>query len=264
MMKLLKYELLRRKQLLIGAAISIAFVEGLALLGIYNSGGMEMFKANGFNGWHMLAIIMTVLLAVGVFVLAFLDAIVKLYSDFKQKHGLMLFMTPQSGYRVIWAKTIFAVAEILIAGLAVAGCLALSAAALDQCYDGVVGKLLASFGMYRGLALGSIALGALQLIAQLSIAMLAVTVSRVLTRSSSWIIALLMYFALVMVVNMANGVLLVAFGVIGDVMSATNDTTLLQNGIMSKYFIIGALTYIAWFFGCTTVSGRLINRGIDL
>ena len=39
MMKLMKYELLRRKQLLIGAALSIVFLEGVALLGLFLGGG---------------------------------------------------------------------------------------------------------------------------------------------------------------------------------------------------------------------------------
>lgn len=102
--------------------------------------------------------------------------------------------------------------------------------------------------------------------AQLSIAFLAVTVSRAIMRSGSynWLIALVMYFALAMIVNMADGILLLAFGVIGDIMSITNDTMLFNSGLFVKYFIIGAVTYSAWFVGCTLLSGCLVNRGIDL
>lgn len=128
MIKLMKYELARRKNLLIGAAISALFVEGSVLLGIYLGSGRALQE--GLDGWNILAIMMTVLLVVGGCVLTFLDAVVKLYSDYKQKHGYMIFMTPQSGYRVIWAKTIFAVLE-MIASLA--GVLLPAASALGFC-----------------------------------------------------------------------------------------------------------------------------------
>lgn len=258
MSKLLKYELLRRKQLLIGMALSMLFAEGIALIGVYNGGA-----GNG-NGWYGLAILMSSLLVIGGMVLAFLDAVTKLYSDFKQKHGYMIFMTPQSGYRVIWAKTIFGVLEIIAAGLVMAACVTVTCTIADNLSGGVISGLLARIPMSPGFLIGSVGLGLLQLMAQFSMAMLAVTVSRALTRSSSWLIALLMYFALAMIVNMVNGALLVAFGVVGDIMSISNNEAFIDTALFTKYFIIGAVTYSAWFVGCTTLSGRLINRGIDL
>jgi hypothetical protein len=264
MIKLIKYELLRRKQLLIGAAISALFVEGIALLGIYMGSGRALQES--LDGWNILAIMMTVLLVVGGCVLTFLDAVAKLYSDFKQKHGYMIFMTPQNGYRVIWAKTVFAVLEMIAAGIVIGGCLALSGTLADNLYNGAISSFFYSIKFGWGFIAGSVGLGVLQLMAQLSIAFLAVTVSRAIMRSGSynWLIALVMYFALAMIVNMADGILLLAFGVIGDIMSITNDTVLFNSGLFVKYFIIGAITYSAWFAGCTLLSGRLVNRGIDL
>jgi hypothetical protein len=255
MMKLMKYELLRRKQLLIGAALSILFAEGLALFGIYRGGG-----------WDVLAIVMTVLLVVGGLVLTFLDAVAKTYSDFKQKHGYMIFMTPQSGHSVIWAKTVFAILEMVAAGLLIAGCLVLSGLAADHVYNGVISKIFASLEFGTGFLIGCGGLVLLELIAQLSIALLAITVSRSMMQSNSysWLIALIMYFALALIVNIVNGVLLLVFGVIGDFMSIANDAVVINSGLFTKYFIIGAVTYTAWFAGCTVLSGCLINRGIDM
>lgn len=260
MMKLLKYELLRRKQLLIGAAISVVFLEGLALLGLYNGG-----ISNG-GGWSVLAVMMTVLLVVGGMVMAFLDGVIKVYSDFKQKHGYMVFMTPQSGYRVMWAKTIFAVLEVLAASLVIGGCLVLSGVAADHITGGEVSKIISAIPLSTGVIIGTAGLGVLQVMAQLSIAILAVTVSRAMTRSSgyNWLIALVMYFALAMIVNIVDGLLLTAFGVVGDVMRMTKDEAFLSSGLLAKYFIIGIVTYAAWFTGCTMLSGRLVKRGIDL
>jgi hypothetical protein len=47
-------------------------------------------------------------------------------------------------------------------------------------------------------------------------------------------------------------------------MNITSDEVLLNSGLIAKYFIIGAVTYAAWFVGCTSFSGRLVNRGIDM
>lgn len=269
MMKLMKYELLRRKQMFIGAALTILFVEGVTLLGIYLGGGWIGTGADGWNGWNVLAVVMTALLVVGVFVLTFLDAVTRLYSDYKQKHGYMLFMTPQSGYRIIWAKTIFAVLEVIAAGIVVAGCLALSCMALEQVY-GAVTKFFADppadINIIVSVGTSGIIAALLQIMAQLSIAILAVTVSRAMTRSNNynWLIALVMYFALALIVNFADGALLVAFGVIQDIKLVDHGAPFFENGMYAKYIIIGAATYLVWFTGCTLLSGRLLKRGIDL
>lgn len=267
MMKLMKYELLRRKQLLIGAALSMLFVEGVVLLGIYM--GRRIYDGEGYTTWesgNVIAIVLTVLLIVGGFVLAFLDGVTKLYSDFKHKHGYMIFMTPQNGYRVIWAKTVFAVLEMLAAVLAIAGCVTATGIMADHFNGGVISGFLVPLSTNMGILIGSAGLWLLQVMVYLSIAILAVTVSRAMTRSGSynWLIALVMYFALAFIVNMADSLLLLAFGVIGDVTRITNDTAVLQSGVLVKYFVIGAVTYSAWFTGCTLLSGRLVNRGIDL
>ncbi len=255
MTKLIKYELLRRKPMLIGALLSMVFIEGVTLFGVYMDGG-----------WNALAIMMTALLVVGGLVLAFLDGITRLYSDLKQKQGYMLLMTPQNGYRIIWAKTIFSVLEIIAAGLLITGCLALTGVAFNHTHGQMVSAFLAQLPFDWGLIYGSGALGLLQLMAQFSIAILAVTVSRTFMQSRryNWLIALLMYFVLAMVVNFVDGALLLAFGVVGDVMQVTNDAMLLNSGLLAKYFAIGAATYSIWFVVCTFISGRLINRGIDL
>lgn len=255
MTKLIKYELLRRKPMLIGALLSMVFIEGVTLFGVYMDGG-----------WNALAIIMTALLVVGGLVLASLDGITRLYSDLKQKQGYMLLMTPQNGYRMIWAKTIFSVLEIISVGLLITGCLALTGAALNHTHGDMTRAFLVQLPFDWGLIYGAGVLGLLQLMAQFSIAILAVTVSRTFMQSRryNWLIALLMYFVLAMVVNIVDGGLLVAFGLVGDTMQITNDAALLGSGFLAKYFAIGAVTYSVWFVACTFISGRLINRGIDL
>ena len=191
---------------------------------------------------------------------------IKLYSDFKHKHGYMIFMTPQNGYRIIWAKMLYAILQMLAMGIVIAGCMALTAAVADSLHDGIIRTFFAALRIGTGTILGMGGLGLLQILAQLSIAVLAVTVSRSMMQSSSynWLIALLMYFALALVVNLVDGALLLAFGITGDVMQLSSDAVVFGSQLMTKYYLIGAVTYSAWFVGCTTLSGRLVNRGIDL
>ncbi|HOF99941.1 MAG: hypothetical protein BWY35_02181 [Firmicutes bacterium ADurb.Bin248] len=260
MMKLLKYELQRRRTLLPGAAIGMLFIEGAALYGIYRGGN-----------WNTLAIAMTMLLAVGGLLLPMLDAVTKLYADYKQKQGYLLFLTPQGGYRILLAKTVFGALEIAASMLLICGCLALSAALLDRFQYGAATALLSSVGAQMGDALTTgmlftfVGLAALQMIAQMCVALLAVTVSRAMVQSNryNWLISLAMYFALAVGINMVNGVLLVAFGFVGDVMRLIRDESHALR-MLGKYFAISAGTYAVWAAACTAVSGRLAGRSIDL
>lgn len=269
MIKLMKYELKRRKQMFIGAAIAMLFLEGVAIFSIYSSADIARIGTSGMYSWITLAVVMTALLVIGGYVLAFLDAVTRLYSDYKQKQGYMILMTPQSGYRIIWAKTIFALLEILAAGIITAICLALSCLVIENVYGGVTKFFTApptDIGVLIRFVTGGGILLLFQTMAQLSIAILAVTVARAVTQGKSynWLIALAMYFALAVLVNLVNGALLIAFGAAGDIMRVNTGTSLIYSGLFAKYCIIGAVTFSAWFAGCTLLSGRLINRGVDI
>ena len=253
MMKLMKYELMRRKTLLIGTAISLLFAEGVVIYSLYRGGN-----------WNILAIVLTVLIGGVGLLLPFFDTVTRMFSDFKQKHGYMLFLTPQNGYKIVWSKTTYGISDTLAAAVLIAGCFLLSGSIADHLNNGVLSDFLASIKLSTGILIATGGLGLLQLLAQLSIAVLAVVISRVLVKGTSynWLIALAMYFALAIAVNMVDSTLLLAFGVIGDVTQIASAANV--GSILAKYYTIGGVTYTLWFFACTFVSGRLVNRGVDL
>jgi hypothetical protein len=261
MMKLMKYELLRRKQLLIGALLAILVLEGITVYAIYRGGN-----------WNVLATILTFLLVIGTMLLPILNTVTKLYADYKQKQGYMLFLTPQSGYKILWSKTLYGAIEILAAIALVAGCLFLSGYAANQFQDNSISNMLMSMQNEMGnLSLNSfgfiyVLLILLQLLAQLSIAMLAVTVSRSIMPATNygWLIALLMYFAFVIGVNLVDSVLLLAFGLAGDIMNIVKSGIENVGSMIAKYLTIGVVTYVAWFVGCTALAGRLASKNVDL
>ncbi len=262
MIKLMKYEFLRRKPLLLGALLSIIILEGITIFTI--------FQIPLFNG---LTVMLTLLLVIGALLLPLLNTVTKLYSDLKHKQGYMLFLTPQSGNKIILAKTLYGAVETLVSAALVAGCLTLSAHFANQAYPyDAVTEILNSIQHELGMtSLDSVfAVYALlimfQLIAQMSIAVLAVTFSRVILRATNygWLVALLMYFVFSLGVNIVNGILLLAFGLAGDIISLIPADATQLGGIFSKYFLIGAFTYGAWFVGCTALSGRLASKNVDL
>jgi hypothetical protein len=163
------------------------------------------------------------------------------------------------------------VIEIVASIALLFGCLALSAAAHNGWQNGMVNAMFADIRQQIGDVFvgGGLAvftgLVALEMFAQMAIAMLAVTVSRVMVRGNgfNWLIALGMYFALAIAVNVVDGLVMVAFGLLGDTLRIVNDVSEV-GGILVKYFAIGAGVYAVWFVACTVVSGRLANRHVDL
>ncbi len=261
MIKLMKYEFLRRRPLLLGALLTLFVFEGIIIFSIFQGGG-----------WNGLAVVLTFLIAIGALLLPLLNTVTKLYADLKHKQGYMLFLTPQSGNRIILSKTLYGAIETLVAVALVTGCLVLSGHTVEQLYPGTVTGILSSMQHELGIvSINSLTtvyvlLIALQLIAQMSIAVLAVTFSRVIMRAANygWLVALLMYFVFAVGVNVVNGILLLAFGLAGDIISLISASSSQIGGILGKYFLIGAFTYAAWFVGCTALSGRLASKNVDL
>lgn len=262
MTKLMKYEFLRRKPLLLGALVSVAAVQGGIVYAVYRGGS-----------WNTLAVILTVLLSVALLLLPLLNAVTKLYADLKHRTGYMLFLTPASGGRILFAKMSYAAAETLAATALLCGCLVISGLALDQFQNGAAAAMLAPLQQQLGaLPLGGVAaayvlLIMLQMLAQLSIAMLAVIVSRCMLPATSygWLITLLMYFAFALGINVVNSLLLLAFGFVGDVLSLVSQSSVANvSAFAVKYLILAAALYAAWIAGCTAFSGRLAGRRVDL
>jgi hypothetical protein len=262
MMKLMKYELIRRRSLLIGTALAMILAEAVILYGIYKGG----------SGLNTMSAVLTVLLTAGAFLLPFLDTIAQFYSDFKHKHGFMLFMTPNSGYSIVWSKVIFAALELLASVALLVGCLFLSYAAVNYFYEGALSGIFEGIWKDLGttipvtrMVLGFLGMYGLQLLAYLSIAVLALTVTRIMMPRNSyhWLVALLIYFALSLAVGFVNSGVLMIFGLIGDIRQIS-ENAVQAGSVLGKYFAIGAVTYFLWFIGCNTLSGRLVDKNLDL
>ncbi|MDN5351896.1 MAG: hypothetical protein PWQ12_815 [Clostridiales bacterium] len=112
MLKLLKFEFNRKRLVLLIALAATLLGEVLALAKYYS---IEA-SFRDFTGGEYLALLMVVLL-IGFSILYLIDLIGLMRQDMFKQEGYMLFMTPNSGYKILGAKLLFAFLE----GIAMVG-----------------------------------------------------------------------------------------------------------------------------------------------
>ena len=269
--KLMKYELFRRSKLLITILIVLVFMEGAAIYGLYRG-----------DSWLVLFFIMLVGMAFAAFVFPLIDIVTNYYSDFKNTHGYMLFLTPQSGYSIIGSKALFALIELLaavalvsgfyIANLNLVGAFGYTdEAALVRM---VIQKIPHMLGTSTA---GIITLGITSAILQyfntIMLAIFAVTLTKTLLsqKSFNWLIALLLYFALAMGIQTVNGLAMSVFGFAKDMISFSQDASAMNIELgdpiklnIIKYIVISMGLYVVWIGAAFTGSSMLLNRRVDL
>lgn len=95
MLNLVKYELIKKRKLIL-AAIAVSVILNIYLCSSYKDEGFVLFLS-------LFILVMPILYIVDV---------IKIYSDdINKKSGYLLFMTPNSGYKIIVSKLITAVIE---------------------------------------------------------------------------------------------------------------------------------------------------------
>jgi len=269
--KLMKYELFRRSKLLITILIVLTFMEGAAIYGLYRG-----------DSWLILFFIMLIGMAFAAFIVPLIDAVVNYYSDFKNTHGYMLFLTPQSGYSIIGSKALFALLELLAALALVAGFYIVNlnlAGAFG--YTGAVNEIRMVFGMIpqslgtstAGIVTLGVSSAILQYFNTIMLAITAVTVAKTLLsqKSFNWLIALLLYFALAMVVETINGLVLTGFGFVKDMIHFSSEANSMNMELgdpiklnIIKYIVVSMGLYVVWIGAAFTGSSLLLNKRVDL
>lgn len=260
--KLMKYELFRRSKLLITLAILLVFLEGVSIYSLYRG-----------DNWLVLFFAILGLMMFSAIIFPLIDAIANYYSDFKNTHGYMLFLTPNNGYQIIGSKALFALAELVVSVGVVAGFftanffLAEAFGYTDAIEE--MRRMIAQIPQFFGTSTGKIAaLGAIAAILQyfniIMMAITAVTLVKTLLsqKSFNWLIALLFYIALATATQTVNGMVFGLFGFIGDIRAAATQTELIFNA--TKYILVAMGLYIVWIGAGYTVSSLLLNKRVDL
>lgn len=96
MVKLLKYELIRSKNILCISLVTLLCIEVLFLFGFF------------FNNESALGTATTLLVFAGIggFLAIIIYAVNRFYTDLKNKYGYMLFLTPRNAYQIVGSKVI--------------------------------------------------------------------------------------------------------------------------------------------------------------
>ena len=265
MLNLMKYELFRRKRLLITSLIIFLFLE----LGIWL--GMVL-KGN----WYIMSITFLMILFVGGLAFPFIDAVVNYFSDFKSKNGYMLFLTPSSGYKIVGAKVVLLAVELLIMGALIFAALRLDFEVLKTSYPDVIntitGEMFAPLTEALGLekitfwTLSPILLvGFMQYVTNVLIALFAITIAKTLLSSKdfNWLLALVFYFAVYTLVQLLNFAVLAAFGVVGEIINlAAVQSSDIPN--VKRYLMAGLGLYAVLIAALLPLSGLLLNKRTDL
>lgn len=264
MLKLIKYEFFRRKTRLITMLLIMVFLEIAILLGL-----------NLGDSWIAMSVVCIFILLIGGALFPFIDTITKYYSDYKNKHGYMLFLTPNSGHKIIGSKMLFALAEMMITFLLIVGAFALTYQAATSLYPEIT-KIAWDMIMEMKNVLNLqdvtvwnlsplIATFLVQYFANIMLAIGAITISKTLlsNKSFNWLFALLFYFVLYAILEFAMFGVLILFGFAGDIIELIkNDGNVLINTL--KYLSVSGVVYLVWIFTSFFISGRLLNKRTDL
>jgi len=265
-LKLLKYEFMRRKNTLAAFCILLAVAEGLILFGLYKG-----------KGWVALSIFLSVIMVAAVYFYGLLDAIGSYFSDLKNKHGYMLFLTPVSGYRIIGAKALFGVIQLFVSAILVFLLMFLNLRISGKLY--LSGTQLEQFWIAAKAGLGALVPNLWQIIQFVVITLMqwfniimmgifAITLSKTVFSSSRhrFLLSLLFFILVNMAVQAITITVLAPFGLFGDMIHyEVMDNVMVYGSLnLDKYFTIGIGLYAVYISLFYFLSGRLLHRRIDL
>lgn len=268
MFNLLKYELKKRKNTLIIGVIALIAAEVLTLYQLRKENITIVFVLMG-------------LMLAGTVLLAFLDVAINYYSDFKKSQGTLLFLTPNSGYKIVGSKMIFGAIELLSGVLLVALFMWLTnSLAVNLGYDGI-GPQIEQLREMINYAVGSqniwwvttgfVFLVYLQYLASQSVAVSSITLGRtIMSRNSyNWLWAVLLFICVNIAIQSINGGILVLIGMKDGVLGTSYTITNAEQAAevlskVSKYLIIGGTQYLFWIVTSFFASSTLLNKKIDI
>ncbi|PKM93342.1 MAG: hypothetical protein CVU84_16115 [Firmicutes bacterium HGW-Firmicutes-1] len=269
MIKLIKYELLRKQNNIFISLIILAFLELGILFGIYKGGE-----------WILLSMVFIFTMIAGGILMVFIDTIRSYSFDLNQKQGYSLFLTPTSGYKIIGSKGLVSLIELLFVVIVVFGLMFLNFQFTKTLYydqiNQVSGEIfhvikqsnvLPSLGQFFLFVTAS----TFEWFTVIMIAILAITLRKTILSDSKigWIISLVFFIAIYSLMEIINATALASFGFIGDMnemvqlSSTTPDPSVITEYIY-KYLRIACALFPIYIGVLFYFSGKLLNKRVDL
>ncbi len=260
MMKLLKYELIRKKKLYIAALYIFTALTILAATGLP--------KMDNDHFWFILVIVSSAIIFAGGVFLPVIINTANYYNDYKKTNGYMMFLTPSSGAKIFGSKILCAAIDtlgsLIYIGLFI---LALCCAANVNIFIDApifltdIYSLFPEFSITAVILLLCIALF-LQIIGAIVLAMFSITLSKTMLshRSINWFVPLVIFLGLLLLELFLSALI---------VTSANRYVT--DEPYLNMFSANGPLIFnislaisILLIAAYTTVSSALINRKLDL
>ncbi|MCK5130206.1 MAG: hypothetical protein KAQ68_10155 [Clostridiales bacterium] len=265
MMKLMKYEFLRRKRLLISVLLVIVFLEAAIYTGLHLGGN-----------WYIMSLAFFFILCVGGMLFPFIDVVSNYFSDFKNKNGYMLYLTPNTGGKIIGSKALFALIEVIAIMLILWGVVSLDLNLLSRLFPNNVKPLLAEAANGFQIAFNvdkvtfwtvspMILIAIMQYFTNMMIAILSITIAKTVlsNKDFNWLFALVFYFGVAFAMQTVNAGALALFGFAGDMINVMKANSETMPHIM-RYLMVGAGMYAIWSFASIFISSKLLNKRTDL
>lgn len=265
MLNLLKYEFLRRKRLLVSILLILVFLEIATYVGILLGGN-----------WYLMSIVFMFIIFIGGLIFPFIDVVTNHYSDFKNKNGYMLYLTPSSGGKIIGSKAIFALSEIIVMIMILIGAVVLNVGLLQRLFPNEVTSILSEMSTELQMVFNvdkltfwtispMIFVAIIQYFTNMMLAILAITIAKTVlsNKDFNWLFALLFYFGISIVTQFANTGVISAFGFVGDIIKVANTNSETFPNLI-KYLSVGAGMYIIWSFASIFISSKLLSKRTDL
>lgn len=270
MLKLMKYELLKKSKLMIISASVLFLMEIAILFGIYKGGG-----------WAVLSIFLIFFMIFGVIIFVFVDSIRSYSSDLNQKEGYSLFLTPTSGYKIIGSKAIMSFVELLLFTVIVFVFMVLNFQVTKALYPAPFQEVITPLfealkQMYKIPNVFELFLMVLVYVFEwfsiIMIAILAMTLRKTILSNSKvgWLLSLIFFVVIYSTMETISMVALAPFGFYNELLnffqtssSATTDIPTFTFNIF-KYVGVAACLYPIYLGTFFFFAGKLLNKRVDL
>lgn len=264
MINLLKYELIRKMKMYIIFISIILVLIALAAIGFNNIDN---------SYWIAVTVISSLVVLVGAGLFPIVINVANYYSDFKNRNGYMMFMTPNSGYKIFGSKILAAVIDTILSLTLISLFLLVIYWVLNSLYPQNVLRILeeSKYALsveFPGVTIsGIIALTAgvafVQTLDSIILALLAVTVSKTILsqKSFNWFVPFLIFIVFSGIEQTAMALLI----------GATNFSDIALMVAQEKFMLNISLVlgtslglYVVFTAAYTVVASMLLNKKIDL
>lgn len=269
----MKYEFLRRQKMIIIAVVTLCALQGGILFGLYKG-----------EGFVVLAVLLFILMIYGSGILLIVDTARNYSIDLNKKEGYMLFLTPNSGHKIIISKLLTAVVFIIITAVTVFLFSIWNAnVAIDLYYDTLPADLQQMIDFMKDFykdaipSLGNIILMLAEMLVEfvaiIVAIMFSITVRKTILSNArfGWLLSILIFVLVFSIMGTVNVAATWITGSFGDYMDLVNEMAISETfdgtefslylrRMMAVEFIMNII-YLGTF---TFFSGVLLNKRVDL